>query len=373
METKDAIMERYDARKEVYQNFALEILHQLENILREEKLVCNMISSRLKDRESLSKKIDQKREKYTKLEDITDIAGVRIITYYIADVSRVAEIVEQEFTVDRENSIDKSAALEPDRFGYCSVHYVVEMSPERLKLREYQAYAGLKCEIQIRSVLQHAWAEIEHDLGYKSTIAIPRDIRRSFSRLAGLLEIADKEFQDIRSFLKSYQNEAAGKMERKELQDMEIDAILLSTVIESNSNILNLNETLADILGDRLRKQIPPENLESAIKQLRWFGVCTVDQLQSFIAKNKDKAAVVARKMCDLGIRPFRTLKRTIALDYLCYAELLTANPSLERIKQYLNENHLGAAGAGRPALAYFMKQISEEMSCQEDCSFKDD
>lgn len=83
--------------------------------------------------------------------------------------------------------------MEPDRFGYCSVHYVVEMSQKRLNLYEHQAYEGLKCEIQIRSVLQHAWAEIEHDLGYKSEIAIPKRIRRNFSRLAGLLEIADKE------------------------------------------------------------------------------------------------------------------------------------------------------------------------------------
>lgn len=365
METKSTIMERYDAKKGLYQNFGLEIQHQLENILREEGVVCNTISSRLKERESLSEKIDRKRDKYTQLEDITDITGVRIITYYVADVNRVAEIVEQEFTVDRENSIDKSAALEPDRFGYCSVHYVVEMSPERLKLREYQAYVGLKCEIQIRSVLQHAWAEIEHDLGYKSTIAIPRDIRRNFSRLAGLLEIADKEFQNIRSFLKSYQNEAAGKMERKELQDMEVDAILLNTVIKSNPDIMGLNETLANILGGRFLKRISPESIESTIKQLRWFGVCTVDQLQSFIARNKDKVAVVARKMCDLGIKPFNSLKRTIALDYLCYTELLTANPSAEEIRRYLNENHMGVANSGRPALAYFMKQISEELNCE--------
>ena len=93
METKSTIMERYDAKKGLYQNFGLEIQHQLENILREEGVVCNTISSRLKERESLSEKIDRKRDKYTQLEDITDITGVRIITYYVADVNRVAEIV----------------------------------------------------------------------------------------------------------------------------------------------------------------------------------------------------------------------------------------------------------------------------------------
>ena len=363
METKAAILEQYDAKRNLYEKFGQEIKHQLENILREEELVYNLISSRLKKRDKLSEKIDRKRDKYAQLEDITDIAGVRVITYYIADVNKVAEIVEQEFAVDRENSIDKSAALEPDRFGYCSVHYVVEMSPERLKLRGYKAYAGLKCEIQIRSVLQHAWAEIEHDLGYKSAIAIPRDIRRSFSRMAGLLEIADIEFQNIRWFLKNYQNEAAGKMERKELQDVEIDAILLDTMTKSDPVVVELNEALADIFGGRFPKRTSPESVESAIRQLRWFEVCTVGELQSFIAKNKEKAVVVARKMCSLGIKPLNALKRTIALDYLCYAELLTANPSAEEIRRYLNENHMGVAERGRPALVHFMKQISEELS----------
>ena len=65
---------------------------------------------------------------------------------------------------------------------------------ERMVLRENKAFEGLKCEIQIRSVLQHAWAEIEHDLGYKSELTIPKEVRRSFSRLAGLLELGDKEF-----------------------------------------------------------------------------------------------------------------------------------------------------------------------------------
>jgi hypothetical protein len=61
-------------------------------------------------------------------------------------------------------------------------------------LVEYSTHTGVQFEVQIRSTLQHAWAEIEHDRGYKSEVEVARAVRRRFSRLAGLLELADYEF-----------------------------------------------------------------------------------------------------------------------------------------------------------------------------------
>ena len=116
MENKSTVMAEYDSKCRLYQNFTSEMEHQLRNILDAEGIVYNAITHRIKDRESLSKKIDRKNDKYSALGDLTDIAGVRVITYYAEDVDKVAEIVEKEFVVDRENSIDKRNALEPDRF-----------------------------------------------------------------------------------------------------------------------------------------------------------------------------------------------------------------------------------------------------------------
>ena len=56
----------------------------------------------------------------------------------------------------------------------------------------------VKLEIQIRSILQHAWAEIEHDLCYKNSTPLPRKIKRRMYRLAGVLELADKEFSAVK-------------------------------------------------------------------------------------------------------------------------------------------------------------------------------
>ena len=213
MENLDSILKEYDKQCKLYENFANKVKTLVEELVSNKNIPYNSITSRIKARASLEDKITRKNNKYKTLGNITDIAGVRVITYYSDDVDRVAKIIEQNFDVDRDNSIDKRKAMEPDRFGYCSVHYIVQFNQERLNLPENQAYKNIKCEIQIRTVLQHAWAEIEHDLGYKSEFSIPTEIRRNFSRLAGLLEIGDKEFLEIRDFLTRYQKDVTKNIE----------------------------------------------------------------------------------------------------------------------------------------------------------------
>jgi Uncharacterized protein conserved in bacteria len=367
MNTKTKIMNEFQQKRYIYQNFAAEVEHQLERILSEEKISCNAITSRVKDIESLSGKIDRKGGKYSCLEDLTDIAGVRVITYYSDDVDRVADIVEREFTVDRENSIDKREALEPDRFGYCSVHYVVGMSDKRLKLCEYKSFLGLKCEIQIRSVLQHAWAEIEHDLGYKNPAALPRQIRRNFSRLAGLLEIADKEFHEIREFLSSYEKETSNTLELKTRgEDIEINAILLSQLTDKNKEVIEINTTIESITGVKMDNDISPGYFEANIKELYWFGIYTLDQLYDFIEKNYYYAIKIAEKIFmekesdleNLVIRP------TIAFFYLCYAELVanTEKYDFDSFVKYLNEFNIGDPDKSKTDIAHELFQLRKQL-----------
>ena len=105
--------------------------------------------------------------------------------------------------------------MDPDRFGYVSLHYVLELSPERSRMSEYRRFAGLKAELQIRSLLQHVWAETEHDLGYKSAAGVPKLIRRRFARLAGMLEIADAEFVALRDELTQYELEVPERVQQE--------------------------------------------------------------------------------------------------------------------------------------------------------------
>jgi len=201
------LIAEYDRRYPEYAGFTERLAELIPALLAENGVSVHSVNARVKSRSSFGGKVVREGKCYSSLEQITDLTGVRIITYFEQDVARVSEIVEREFTIDIENSTDKRKVLESDRFGYLSVHYVLSLGEARCAQAAYRRFAGLKAEVQIRSILQHSWAEIEHDLGYKSQSSVPDALRRRFARLAGLLELADEEFNKIRSDAAEYRED----------------------------------------------------------------------------------------------------------------------------------------------------------------------
>lgn len=196
-------LEKYE--KELYENykqFAEKITEIIEAILKENNIKIHSIDCRAKDPRSLKEKISRKGKEYNGLSDITDLAGVRIITYFPDDVDRIIPYIEETFKIDRQNSEDKRKKDDPYYFGYASVHYVVQLIETYNSIPVYTIFKSMKCEIQIRTILQHAWAEIEHDIVYKKTFETPNELLRRFSSLSGMLEIADREFKNIRELQK---------------------------------------------------------------------------------------------------------------------------------------------------------------------------
>ena len=129
---------------------------------------------------------------------LTDKIGVRAMTYYAGDVETVVGALRNQFDVDDTKSVDKRTALGLKEFGYRSVHLIVRLSGANSRNAEYAELAGEWFEIQIRSVLEHAWAEIEHEVVYKSGVDFPDVIRRRFAALAGMLELLEREFSELR-------------------------------------------------------------------------------------------------------------------------------------------------------------------------------
>lgn len=183
------------------------------------------LEGRTKEVKSFVEKIFRKNEKYEDpLSEITDKCGLRVICYYLEDVSRVGELIDQEFSIDWANSERQGVDSDPDRFGYRSDHYVVEMTPPRSELPEWVAHCDLKAEIQVRTVMQHAWASVDHKIRYKRR-DLPRELQRRLSRLSALLETADEQFTAIQ---KDSQQLAHGYEESFAGGDFDFDLDVLS-------------------------------------------------------------------------------------------------------------------------------------------------
>ena len=137
------------------------------------------------------------------LSEITDQIGIRVITYVQSDVDAVAELLDDQVVVHDDRDLGRETASE-GRFGYASRHLLIGLDAAREGQPAFENLLGRLAQVQIRTVLQHAWAEFEHDIRYKGTIPdehVP-DFDRRFTLAAGLLELADREFSTIRDRLR---------------------------------------------------------------------------------------------------------------------------------------------------------------------------
>jgi ppGpp synthetase/RelA/SpoT-type nucleotidyltranferase len=134
--------------------------------------------------------------------DITDQIGVRVITYVQSDVEAVAELLAAQVRVIDDRDMGRRTAQQ-GRFGYSSRHLLIGVDPGRAA--ELPELVGRVVQVQVRTVLQHAWAEFEHDIRYKGTVPGEHasEFDRRFTLAAGLLELADQEFTAIRERLRA--------------------------------------------------------------------------------------------------------------------------------------------------------------------------
>jgi putative GTP pyrophosphokinase len=176
----------YSENKILFEQLSKKVETIIQEILIDNKIPIHAIYSRAKEIDSYSKKIED--SKYTDpISQITDLSGIRIIAYVESDLDKISKIIEEHFEIDKENSIDKSQSLGTDKVGYRSIHFIGKLPNDRIKLPEYKKFGDLYFEIQIRTILQHSWAEIEHDKNYKFSGELPNYLKRRFKVLAGVL------------------------------------------------------------------------------------------------------------------------------------------------------------------------------------------
>lgn len=240
---KHEIIEKYSAIRGDLSEAAEGLKNKLVKALHLSGVKVHTVNQRVKSELSVRSKISRPDKTYETICQLTDLIGIRVVTYFEDSVEEVARIVEENFDVDFERSIDKRVHVDPSTFGYRSLHYVCKPTAHSI---------DLPFEIQIRTVLQHAWAEIEHDLGYKFPEAVPAAIKRRFSRVAGLLEIADAEFVELRETMATYENRV--KDFHPSHSDA-LDAVLLKSLVESGL-VSTADQKLVETLGKPLANNI---------------------------------------------------------------------------------------------------------------------
>lgn len=284
------------------------------------------VEHRVKEENSLAGKLVRKSELYRSLADVTDILGMRVICFFGDDVDRVGKMIESMFVVDWENSVDKRAIINANSFGYLSLHYICS-------LHEGQDYpvelCGKKFEIQVRTTLQHTWAYIEHDMGYKSEFGIPRVAVRQFARIAGLLELADDEFVRVRDTVHAYTEDIRQKIINDEADDVLIDKVSLQEYVLRNKKMRSFLDEIAAICGSEISEISP----DSYMEQLRWLGKRTLGDLERLLEENRAIALSMAKET--LNDTELDILSSSVGLRFLCRAELLNQNYSEEEMKDF--------------------------------------
>ena len=199
----NSVVAEYQQRRPLYEKLVHEMRHALKERLTSRAASVVSITGRAKEVDSFQGKIARKNYP-DPLREITDLAGVRVVCNYESDLGDIVDAVTSEFQVHEET--DKSQDLGVEKMGYNGRHFIVSFGPGYSGVR-YEKIATLKCEIQVRTVLQDAWALISHNLVYKEETTIPRRLHRDLNNVASLLEIAQGVFDTVKEKREAYRRE----------------------------------------------------------------------------------------------------------------------------------------------------------------------
>ena len=301
----ELILQEYRDHLPEFQEQAQAIQNTLRTTLEKVGIVVASMESRVKTEESLAGKLELKGAKYKSLADLTDIVGLRVITFYSEDVDKVASAVDRLFNIDWENSVDKRKLLEIDTFGYLSLHYICSKPGFEYRF-----------EIQMRTILQHAWANMNHDTGYKSGVEIPTYYRRSLSRMAGLLELVDEEFSRIRVELADYRRKVQALVASGNLDDAPLD-------LETYRSFLDMepfDRLLRNIAGIN-QAEIQQVSLLPYLEVFQFLNCKTLGDISRLIKECSDGAFQLASYQ--MALTDLDIISSSVAPQNLCIAYIL--------------------------------------------------
>ena len=331
----EAIMDEYRSLLPRFEEVRKTVHRTIKQTLDDAGLLVAAIESRVKTESSLEGKLELKGSKYQSLKDLTDILGLRVITFYIDDVDKVASALERLFVIDWENSIDKRKAHEIDSFGYLSLHYICSLPDFPYRF-----------EVQMRTLLQHAWANMNHDTGSKSGVEIPIRYRRSMSRLAGMLELVDEEFSKMRTELTDYRRQVQALVASGNLDEVPLDGDTFRSYLELKP-FLALNRRIAAVN----QAEIQDVPLMPYLVVLKGLGFKKLGDINRLIKEYGDAAYQIATYQ--IGLTDLDIISSSLAPQDLCIAYILKSGGGKAGVRMMFDA--LGGTHEANEAMAEFL------------------
>lgn len=311
------LLDAYRAELPLLEQLAEQASSMLREALREQNIELNTFERRIKAEESLAGKLEKKGYKYQTIYDITDLVGIRVVTYYTDDVDKVAAITKKIFDIDWKNSVDKRKH-QLDSFGYLSLHYICYLKEGPLR--------NIPFEIQMRTALQHVWSAIEHDIGYKGAVKLPPEFVRQFSRLAGMLEMADDEFSRLRTTMTEYRRQVQALVKSGHFNEVSLSTDSFRQFLELRP-FDRLNQRIAAVN----QAEIFPAPMMQFLSIFETFRFKNLGDVQKFLEENSEDAYQLA--VSQLAVTDLDILSESIGLQNLCLVYAIKQGGGLYGVK----------------------------------------
>jgi len=325
-----ALIKRYFNEYPNYRQLCREVVYILQKELKNAGIKYSGTTYRVKTLESIIEKAFRKTCEHP-FEEITDIAGIRLVHLYRDDFEAIEKILQSAFEiVEKVDTIEEQGV---DRFGYSAVHFQLKLGKKSSGAR-YDDLKNYICELQVRTVLQDAWALISHHLVYKHELDIPSQLRRNLNAMAGSLESADTLFVGIKDerdvYLKNLKNMRIKQFLRQEINYDTVNAYLE----ERFPNKLNSPTATHHVL-QRLRREKFKKisDLHRALSNTEKARSAYINSLQQKDRVTAQGELFLALAFCDAqfclqGKVPWDDLPNNIMELIRRYRDLVICDPS---------------------------------------------
>lgn len=325
------ILEEYRANYESFVKIKEIILDCIRQALKQNGMFVTAVEGRVKEEKSLAGKLELKGHKYRTLSDITDIVGTRVITFYTDDVDKIAAIAENNFDIDWENSVDKRKMHTLDSFGYMSLHYICRVPKKLYHDPAHPEINEFRWELQLRTTLQHMWANMNHDCGYKGDVEIPVEHLRNMNRLAGVLELADDEFSRIRIAVNEYRRQVQALVASGNFDEVSLDVdtfrsyLNLKPFDKLNSHIAAINQA-----------EIHQDTLMPYLRMFKYLGFKTLGDIEKLQKESSDDAYQLAK--LEIGGTDLDIISSTLSVQDLCIVHILKNGGGEDGLASFFDE-----------------------------------